>query len=62
MKLFSQSELVVDEYGSVDLHMRKEPEFVPNPYSNYTGGNLKYLMLPQGTRVRITVEVIEENV
>lgn len=60
MKLLAVGDLVVGEFNSVKPYLKKESEFC-QPYSNHTSGLIKYLNLPEGTRIRVTIEVLEDG-
>ena len=60
MKKHSEGTFVVDEYGCIKPVLIKTPEFSKTD-NKYTSGHLKYLDLPEGTHVRVTVEVFEES-
>lgn len=57
-KLHSQGEFIVDEYCSINPFMEKVDEFKLE-FSIYTSGVIKYLNLPKGTKVRLTLEIVE---
>lgn len=60
MKLFAKQDLVVDQYGCLRTHLLKEPDFI-REFNSYTSGHIKYLALPEGTVVRVTLEVLEDG-
>lgn len=61
MKLYAKADLTVDNMGCVRTVMRKEDVHCGHPLNTYTSGLIKYLGLPEGTRVRLTLEVIEDG-
>lgn len=60
MKLVAKGDLVVSEFGCVATYLEKEDDF-KQPYNSYTSGLIKYLNLPQGSIVRVTVELLDEG-
>lgn len=60
MKLFAEGELIIDDLGSANVVIIKEDEY-KQPWNSYTGGLLKYTGLPKGTRLKITLEIIDDD-
>lgn len=57
-KLHSQGEFVTGEFGEFKPIMKKVDQFCTE-YSEFTSGLVKYTNIPQGTKVRLTLEIIE---
>lgn len=61
MKLYAKADLVVDGFGCVKTSLIKEDGF-KSRFNTFTSGNIKYMHdLPEGTKVRVTVEVVEDG-
>ena len=59
MKLFAQKVLTVKDLGYVHACLDKVGEFRCS--YPYTGGTIKYLGLPKGTLIRVTIEVLDKG-
>lgn len=60
-KLFATGVLKVNDYGYVESILVKEKDFKRSEYDTHTSGLIKYLGLPEGTKIRVTIEVLEES-
>lgn len=60
MTLFASGVCTVDSYGFVTTHLKKEFDH-RSRFDTSTSGGIKYVNLPVGTKVRVTIEVIEDG-
>lgn len=60
MKTFAVGVITVDEYGCLESVLEKTDDYKLQ-FSKYTSGLIKYTNLPKGTKVRVTLEVLEDG-
>lgn len=58
-KLHSQGECVVDSFGGIHVECLKVDEYCTGDYNRVLQGGLHFSNLPEGTKVRVTLEIIE---
>lgn len=59
--LIGTAEAAVDCYGCIDSAIKKSDAIPHDQYDKFVILKAKYLGLPQGTKVRITLEIIDEE-
>ena len=60
-KILATGEVTVNEHFAVDSHLTKEKEFQKGQYDHIVPLKLKYLGLTEGTRLKVTIEVLEDK-
>lgn len=56
--IFAQKIVEVDEYQCLRTVLQKLNH--ATKFNEYTGGTIKYTGLPKGTKVKVTLEIVED--